>query len=97
MSPYRTAHVVIDPQRPWWRRALCAIGTHSLYIVGDALSRCEHCRHETNELLSIGEYFDALDTAIKLCNAGELTPDEEAYLRSFAASCPDVTRGLVRR
>ena len=49
--PYRTAPVAAEPQRPWWRRALCAIGRHSLYLdprESDvhwlaAVVRCEHC------------------------------------------------------
>ncbi len=49
--PYRTAPVVTEQHRPWWRRALCAIGRHSLYLdprESDvhylaARARCEHC------------------------------------------------------
>jgi hypothetical protein len=49
--PYRTAPVAAEPQRLWWRRALCAIGRHSLYLdprESDvhylaARARCEHC------------------------------------------------------
>lgn len=49
--PYRTAPVVTEQHRPWWRRALCAIGRHSLYLDPHesdvhylaARARCEHC------------------------------------------------------
>lgn len=95
--PYRTAPVAAEPQHPWWRRALCAIGSHSLYLAGDRLARCEHCNHETDFLLGIGEYFDALDAAVARCNDGESAPDEEAYLRSLAAGYPGVVRRLVLR
>ena len=54
--PYRTAPVATEPQRPWWRRALCAIGRHSLYLdprESDvhwlaSVVRCEHCSMATH-------------------------------------------------
>lgn len=62
--PYRTAPLVA-PQRPWWRRALCAVGRHSLYlvIVNDqpVTAECEHCgRHEDPRGMAVIDYLKAL-------------------------------------
>lgn len=62
-TPYRTAPATPQPRAPWWRRALCAVGSHSLYLVSDHCARCEHCTHETRERLSFVEYCRALSRA----------------------------------
>ena len=63
--PYRTAPATAEPQRPWWRRALCAIGSHSLYLVAadDGVSAaCEHCGVcKCATRMSVVEYLDAMD------------------------------------
>jgi hypothetical protein len=63
--PYRTAPVATEPQRPWWRRALCAIGRHSLYLQLDLRSHqrhvvCEHCgRSWEGQRVSVIQYLKA--------------------------------------
>lgn len=62
--PYRTAPLVA-PQRPWWRRLLCAVGRHSLYLVQSHDMRevavCEHCNARRDPLsLSVAGYVDTL-------------------------------------
>ena len=62
--PYRTAPVVTERHRPWWRRALCAIGSHSRYLVqteSEDLAVCEHCGASQNMFaMSVVEYLNAL-------------------------------------
>ena len=62
--PYRTAPVATERHRPWWRRALCAIGSHSRYLVqteSEDLAVCEHCgASQSMFAMSIAGYFDAL-------------------------------------
>lgn len=44
---YRTPSLPVVARPPWWRRALCAIGSHSrfLVIINDQTARaeCVHC------------------------------------------------------
>ncbi len=78
-TPYRTASAPTAPRAPWWRRALCAVGLHSLYLVSDRCARCEHCPHETHEL-SLVEHLDALCRARDRHNEGRATPDESRFV-----------------
>lgn len=69
-SPYRTASPPVVARPSWARRALCAIGSHSLYLVlADGANplaefshaQCEHCGHrEEMAALDMGEYVDAV-------------------------------------
>lgn len=82
-TPYRTASAPTAPRVPWWRRALCAIGSHLLYLVSDRHAHCEHCAHETRERLSPWDHGDALIAALIRHRTGKSTPDEARFVEDY--------------
>lgn len=82
-TPYRTAPATEMQRAPWWRRALCAVGSHSLYLVSHRRARCEHCGHETRERLSLYAHIDALDRACTRAYEGKATPDEARFVADY--------------
>lgn len=82
-TPYRTAPATTAPRAPWWRRALCAVGSHELYLVSDRHARCEHCEHETRERLSLVGHVDALIRALDRHRDGKATPDEARFVEDY--------------
>ncbi len=79
-TTYRTASAPTAPRAPWWRRALCAVGLHSLYLVSDRCAKCEHCPHETHEQLSLLGLLHALCRARDRHNEGQATPQESRFV-----------------
>lgn len=83
-TPYRTAPAMDAPRAPWWRRALCAIGSHSLYLVSKHHARCEHCDSEIDSnRLTMCAYDDAMGRALGRHHAGKSTPDEARFVESY--------------
>ena len=82
-APYRTASPPTAPRAPWWRRALCAVGLHSLYLVSDRCSRCEHCPHESHERLSVAGHDDAVIRTLARYHDGKATPDETRFVSDY--------------
>lgn len=79
-TPYRTAPATETQRAPWWRRALCAVGSHSLYLSAKDHARCEHCPFETHERLSLGGFLEALIRAQDRCREGKATPEEARFI-----------------
>lgn len=82
-TPYRTAPATTAPRAPWWRRALCAVGSHELYLVSSHHARCEHCAHETRERLYVTTYLDAFSRTFTRHRDGKSTPDEERFIADY--------------
>lgn len=79
-TPYRTAPATTASRAPWWRRALCAVGSHSLYLVSDRHARCEHCAFETRERQLEWDHYAALYRSLYRYRAGKATPEEARYI-----------------
>lgn len=79
-TPYRTAPATTAPRAPWWRRALCAVGSHELYLVNVSHARCEHCAFEARERQLEWDHYAALYRSLYRYRAGKATPEEARYI-----------------